>query len=485
MEETNFIQWLTIITFSILYVLVFYMYREKTKTEEGILILVLIFVFCLGCTGFFYWLASFPEGAVFTVCIIGFLAPAVIMFLRKIEETPVLTRKDVKNRVTGQVSRFLKDDRNFSQTVFLDYAQMLFLKTYFSFTDDKKIKEIEPYFEYDLKKLTRTVYSKVAVKNAEITDIKIDSDKCNVWVDFSAYFAAKYKQTVFHCKAVEEWKFVRKSGVVSSVPNGFGVIRCPKCGGFLSFEDFGRCPRCGTFQNYESGQWVVEHIKRPESEIEQVFPEKQLTQYPPANSKPLPSIVSGLLKNKEHDFFKIQNYKYMDFRDFENRVVKPYFLKFYKHFSGNQWNKMRHLVYENLWQNINLLLSLYKDLGYKRILSDMEIKQTETVNYDRDNFYQTLTVRIFAECYDYVINYEDGIIGGSNREKRNFSQYWKFVSAIGYSGKITDIELCPNCGKKVADVDNSGVCPYCMNRVNDGSYSWILYSVTDDNDYCG
>jgi len=480
----NFIQWLTIITFCGLYLLVFF--KFKTKTPEGILGHLLFLVFCAGCAGFFVWISAIPEGALCTLLFVGLgLAPLVVKFFNIIEDTSVLTKKEIKNRVTGQISRFLKDDSNFSRPVFLDYAQMLFLKTHYSITDEKKIKEVEPYFEYDLKKLPQTVYSHVVVENAEITDIKYEGGKCNVSVDFSAYFAAKYKQTVFHCKAVEVWKFSRKAGTLSSVPNGFGVIRCPKCGGFLSFEDYGRCPRCGTNQNYEAGQWVVSEVRRPSESIRQIFPEKALAEYNDETKQPLPSIVSGLLKNKEHDFYKIQNYKFMNFRDFENRVAKPYFKKIYKNFSDKEWNKTRHLIYENLWQNMNLQLLQYKDLGYKRTISDLEVTETETVSYERDNFYQSLTVRIFAECYDYVINYEDGIIGGSNREKRHFSQYWKFVSAIGYSGKFTDPECCPNCGKKAEDVDNSGLCPYCMTRVNDGSFSWILFSVTEDKDYCG
>lgn len=484
--EMNLVTFVTGIVFIVIFISVLSCYIRFTNVEEKILDILLIFVFLTGCAGFLTWLSM--RG---TLCayLTAFVVLGVIIWYSIFFDIELLlgrqnlTKKDINNRITGQISSLLKKDANFSRPVFLDYAQMLFLKTYYSFTDTRKIKEIEPYFEYDIKKFRRTVYSKVVVEHAEITNIGTSNGKFNVSVNFSAYFAAKYKQKTFHCKAEEEWKFSRKDSAVSSVPNGFGVIRCPKCGKILGFEDYGHCPRCGTVQSFESGQWVVSEVVR--FKAEQFFPEETLKLYPPERKEPLPSVVSVSIKRKEHEFFKIQNFKFMNFKDFENRIAKPYFLKIYRDFSLGQWNKTRHLVYENLWQNINFKLSQLKDLGYKRITDSIEVKKTETVNYEKDNFYQMMTVRISAECFDYVINYEDGIIGGSNREKRSFSQYWKFLSCIGFSGKISGPEVCPVCGKDVEDVDNSGLCPYCMNRVNDGNFSWVVYSITDENDYAG
>lgn len=429
---------------------------------------------------FFVGIDSVYGGFIFVVLLLGVY---VVMMEVEVDEKKLIGKKDLKRRVSTRLSVIKQKDDNFSLPIFLDYAQMLFLKTYYSCPDTEKVSKIEPFFSYDLKKLKPTVYSQVVVEKAEITDIKSTGGKCNIAVNFSAYFAAKYKQDMFHCRAEEEWLFSRQANAVSSVPNGFGVLRCSKCGRYLDFDNPGKCTHCGAGQTFENGQWVVSDIKR--KQIKRLFPEKELITYRPEKGTSDPSLITDNIKTKEHDFFKIQNYKLMSFRDFENRIAKEYFVKIYNNFSSGQWNSTRHLIYENTWQNIKFMLSEYHRYGYKRIIDNLEVTKTETVNYEKDNFYQTLTVRIFAECYDYVVNYETGIIGGSNRQKRYFSQYWTFLSCIGFTGKITDTELCPSCGKKVGDIDNSGICPYCMNRVNDGNFSWVLYSITEDEDYFG
>ncbi|MBR6278634.1 MAG: hypothetical protein IKR41_07760 [Bacteroidales bacterium] len=453
-------------------------------TERRIGLYLLCFLFVISLI-FMTYLEDSKYGGGILLVFLGILITILISCEdeENAQKIPGNQRRETGLRINNRIQVLAKKDSNFSLPVFLDYVKIIFLKTYISYTDEEKINEITPFFEYDINKIKKVPFTHVFVDKTEISDIKTFGNRCNVSVDFNAYFQTKYKGEVLHCKSEERWVFSRKADAVSVIPNGFGLLRCPSCGRIYDFSPSGICPHCNCRQNYESGQWIVSDVKR--LKISQTNPQKDFLKYRPEIGTSDPSIVAPNLKKAEEVFSKLHSYRYPSFKIFESRIAKPYFMKICSCFASDTWNKARHLIYENSWQNIKFKLSLYKSYGYKRVFDSLEIKKTETVNYEADNFYQSVTVRIFAECYDYIINYEDGIIGGTNRQKRYFSQYWKFVSCIGFIGKYEDLEVCPCCGLSVGDVDNSGVCPYCMNKVNDGNFSWVLYSITEDEDYCG
>ena len=44
---------------------------------------------------------------------------------------------------------------------------------------------------------------------------------------------------------------------------------------------------------------------------------------------------------------------------------------------------------------------------------------------------------------------------------------------------------CPNCGAPADKMGQSGVCEYCGSKITDGNFSWVLFSITQDEVYEG
>jgi hypothetical protein len=49
----------------------------------------------------------------------------------------------------------------------------------------------------------------------------------------------------------------------------------------------------------------------------------------------------------------------------------------------------------------------------------------------------------------------------------------------------TDLSKCPSCGAPVDKMGEAGVCEYCNNKITDGYFSWVLFSITQDEVYTG
>ncbi|MEE3447622.1 MAG: hypothetical protein VZQ51_03305, partial [Bacteroidales bacterium] len=77
-------------------------------------------------------------------------------------------------------------------------------------------------------------------------------------------------------------------------------------------------------------------------------------------------------------------------------------------------------------------------------------------------------------------------VAGDKKKPRQFSEYWTFVANRNARFKKTaDLHSCPNCGAPVEKIGESGVCEYCNSKITDGNFSWILFSITQDEVYTG
>ena len=123
--------------------------------------------------------------------------------------------------------------------------------------------------------------------------------------------------------------------------------------------------------------------------------------------------------------------------------------------------------------------------GYANKLADIQITKIETAKYDIDFNYESITVRIFAQCLDYIVDSQGNKVAGNNKKPRKFSEYWTFVANKNAVFKNTDLHKCPNCGAPVEKIGESGICEYCNSKISDGNFSWILFSITQDEVYTG
>lgn len=427
--------------------------------------------------------------------LINIIAWAIIIFLFNMffgrnKSTDSVSSMATSDNLAAHASNFnlslkllINQDNNFSVPVFLDYVTMLFNKLYLSY-NTKDFQEIKPFFAGTMPNLGDGINSEIAIGNVEISNIKSQKNFTIITVSFIANYTNSNPTNgkSFRYTIEEEWVMKRKANSLSPKPEGFGVLRCPNCGGTLDFKDFGKCQNCGSTLNFSTGSWMINRIVRQKTE--KYYTENMLT-YTEEEGTYYDTIFSDTLFSDEKTFKDLhKNFK--DFSGFEDQIAKPYFLEIYKNWSDNTWEKTRHLLSERQWQNFNAYLKQLQSLGYKNKVENVKITNIETVKYDIDFNYESITVRIFARCLDYIVDSDGKTVAGDNKKPRQFSEYWTFVANRNATFKKTaDLHSCPNCGAPVEKIGESGVCEYCNSKITDGNFSWILFSITQDEVYTG
>lgn len=388
-----------------------------------------------------------------------------------------------KQSLQNKIDKLSKNDPNFSKPIFLDYATMMFNSFYLSHCKENA-EDVKPFFMGDIPDYGRNYFSEIAIGTADISEIEINDFSTNIVVYFNANYTVTNIDTghSYRARVEEDWYFVRKKGIQSREPQGFGVIRCSHCGSALEFKDSGTCSSCGSRISFESGQWMVGRVLR--KRIERTAASDMLT-YEDELGTSLPTIYSPTLTNSLVKFLEFHKDVYASASDFEKKVAIPYFTEIYKHWSNNTWTQARHLLSERQWNNFNEYLHQLVSYGYTNRLDDLKITNVQTVNYEFDKNYEMITVRIFAECRDYIVDSDGNVKAGNNRTPRQFSEYWTFVASRKATFKDNKLSECPSCGAPVDRMGEAGVCEYCGNKITDGCFSWVLFSITQDEVYSG
>ena len=387
----------------------------------------------------------------------------------------------------AMLARLKSADPNFSTPIFLDYASLLFTKMHLYIGGDK-LTEIQPFFTTALEKWNNYDISEVVIGSAEIVSIsngrQSDTNQpvTKIVVEFHANYTAKAKANgaVFRCNTVENWQFVRNEGVISPEPEGMGVLRCPCCGASAEFTDSGTCKHCGNLISNTDNVWLVNAVTVVSTERVKT---SDVITYAAEVGTGNATIYDSHLQERAVEF--AQSHNNMGYRDFEQNIAVPYFLDIYKLYSSLEWNKARHLLSDRLWQSMNYWIQFCRDYGCRNVLDNVTIQKVNVVKYESDRFYDSVTVRIFAYCFDYYADNSGRVIAGNNRQERVFSEYWTFVSRKGVSLEQKSTSCCPNCGAPADNMGQSGVCGYCGSKITDANFSWVLFSITQDEEYAG
>lgn len=218
--------------------------------------------------------------------------------------------------------------------------------------------------------------------------------------------------------------------------------------------------------------------------FEKITAEELLT-YCEESGTNYPTVCNDNINELEKQFSLAHLELYKNFKEFSQKVVIPYFQEIYKHWSEGEWDKARHLLSDRLWNNYEINQNQYKEFGYFNRLKNVHIIKIHTVNYETDKNYEAVTVRIYAKCLDYIEDSLGNLIAGDNEIERSFSEYWTFVANKNAKLQDRDLAKCPSCGAPIEKIGNSGICEYCNCKITDGNFSWVLFSITQDEVYTG
>lgn len=138
-------------------------------------------------------------------------------------------------------------------------------------------------------------------------------------------------------------------------------------------------------------------------------------------------------------------------------------------------NICRSFVTDRMFQNICNEIEKDKDKNTVRIIERFIIDKMFLSNYIVQDGVEKLGFHISVTRKDYYKNIDEVRSPDYlNKPTVVSSFYLEFIKNVGVE-HVNEIVTtnCPNCGA-VLNVDASGICDYCKERVTTGKYCWIL-----------
>src|SRR6185436_5365427 len=150
--------------------------------------------------------------------------------------------------------------------------------------------------------------------------------------------------------------------------------------------------------------------------------------------------------------------------------------------TARDWERVRPLETESLFQMHRYWIDAYQRQRLRNIVADFRVVTVEPVKIDSDAFYESITVRIYAEGRDHTVDEAGRTVAGSGLQLRRWTEYWTLIRTR--SATAATKFACPNCGAPVA-VGATGVCTFCGGKLTSGDFDWVLSRIEQDESYSG
>jgi len=378
-------------------------------------------------------------------------------------------------------------DSNFSKVLFLEFVSSLYNK-YYNYQDKKDFKNLTPFLaehiinEVNNMKIKRKI-DEIVIGSINISNISFLEGITAISVDINANYTVTIYDKSTRFIVTERWLLNRKSDILSKEPDIMRKLACPNCGASTNFNDAGQCTHCNTFIIKGDMQWFVKERKIIS---QQTFATNNLLSYAQEVGTNYPTIFQNGLSEKIKTFERNHNLRWDNyFITFKETIVNQYFLQIYSSWTRQRWDEVRHLVADRLWESNQFWQTAYKNENLINKLDNISISEVDLARIDIDKYYESFTVRVFANCLDFVSDRSGKVLAGSNKNQRFFSEYWTFIRRNGVVREAFDLSTCPCCGAPADKVGQAGVCEYCNTKISTGDFSWILAIITQDEVYIG
>ncbi len=421
----------------------------------------------------------------------------VIILLKRLEKIQVVTaaptaanRAAQQQKTSAELVLLKQSDPNFSGILFLDFVHSLYSKFY-SYSTHPEFSYLSPFLSTELQQhfqqaqswtVNEVVINGIRWQEINTQDIEIESICLVLDANYTLHLQGKPTRYA----VTERWLLYRKKGLLSPGPNKMQTLCCPYCGAPAHFTDAGQCGHCGSVVQKGEMQWVLG--KRVVLRTSALAVD-ELVAYAEEQGTELATIKQTDLTGQMRDFQQKHALPDWDtfWQAFVDDIVKAYFLTIYAHWSTRDWQAVRHLLSDRLYEANSFWLNLYVEHNWYNRLDALKIARIERVKIEQDKFYEAITVRIFSSCYDYTEDAAGKLIGGSKRALRRYSEYWTFVRRTNAKQHTAPYSLtqCPQCGAPADNMGQTGECGYCGSKISTGQFSWVLFLIMQDDVYEG
>ena len=403
------------------------------------------------------------------------------------EPTP-FNKLELQNKLNHEITLLKQRDPNFSKILFLDFIHSLYCKFY-SYSTHPEFSYLSPFLSIELQQhfqqadtwvVNEIVINAISWQEVNTQDNEIESICLVIDANYTLHLKAKHTRYA----VTERWLLYRQKDLRSPEPEKMQTLCCPYCGAPAHFTDSGLCGHCGNTVHQGEQQWYL--AKRAVLRTT-ALETGDLVSYAPEQGTQLTTIKQSDLEQQILAFQQL--HAITDWHDFwehfTQETVTRYFLAIYSSWSRRDWQTVRHLLSDRLYEANSFWLNLYAQHNWFNRLDDIKISQIELAKIEIDRFYEAVTVRVFASCYDYTEDEKGILIGGSKRSLRRYSEYWTFVRRKGVEqhDKPYSLSQCPQCGAPADNMGQTAECGYCGSKISTGKFSWVLFLIMQDDNY--
>ncbi len=424
----------------------------------------------------------------------------IVWAIYRNQPTIIINKSTVDRFDENQLTTFKERDTDFSRIVFLDFVHLLYVK-YYRYYGKKDFDYLTPYLtatvQHDkmLDLLINNqviIISEIIINSVRLFSITSTADEDRIGVEIESNYTVhpavhtegSGKQHTRYTRS-EHWFFQRKKSLQSLPPEKMQALSCPSCGAAAHFTDAGECESCRTVIIKGQQQW---YVKDRVALNQSVLNSGDLITYAEEQGTNLPTLSSPMLLQEIAAFEKQRTIVWSDYwNTFKQQIAQPYFLELNAAWTNHNLTKVRHLISDRLYKANSFWMELYTHYRFNNRLDDLKIQDIQLVKIELDLYYETITVRVFASCFDYTEDSNHKIIAGSNKKRRVYSEYWTFARRAGVEQNETgfDLNSCPQCGAHADKMGQSAICEYCGSKISTGQFSWILFLITQDENYRG
>jgi predicted lipid-binding transport protein (Tim44 family) len=389
-----------------------------------------------------------------------------------------------------EFNQLRKFDPNFSEITFTDFCYALYARAQME-RGRGRLEELSPYLSDGARAAlvqrnppNLKAVAGVIVGSMQVSGVQgLTSPVVMIGVEFETNYTEitgtdgqKPSEMTYYVR--ERWVLERNRDVLSPKPEQATALHCPRCGAALMKDTAGACAFCGA--RIESGefQWYVRSITLLSKESRGPL----LTSNVPEVGTDYPSVVQPNFQNVAA-YFQQSNPSFR-WQEFEARVTLI-FNELQLAWSTLQWERARPHETDNIFQMHQYWIEAYKRQGLRNALDNFRITRMQAVKIKEDAFYHSITMRIWAEGYDYTVDKTGKIVSGSNKRLRRWSEYWTFIRNRHAPPSHARATLnCPNCGAGLK-INTTGICEYCHGKVTSGEFDWVLSKIEQDESYSG
>lgn len=389
-------------------------------------------------------------------------------------------------------ARLRKFDPNFSEIVFTDFCYALYGKAHDARGGGAaKLDLFSPYISDAARKslLQRNPPGLQEVKGIIVGSMRVDEvDGLETpLVRIGLFFESNYTEVVkregqqpseMTYYVTERWDLERKRDVLSPPPAQATALHCPRCGAPLQKDTVGACAFCGTKIDSGEFQWFVREISLIRTEARGPL----LTSDVPEVGTDYPSVVQPNFEMIKAEFER--NNPQFSWTQFLERA-QLIFNELQAAWSSMNWDRARPHETDNIFQMHQYWINAYRRQNLRNVVDNLTIASMQPVKIQEDAFYQGITLRIWAQGYDYTVDASGKLVSGSNRNVRQWSEYWTFIRNKQAKAAEAKADLnCPNCGSPLK-VNASGICEFCGGKITSGEFDWVLSKIEQDESYVG